>query len=221
MNEDAVYYQLNRPEMHPFLPGRTLRALEIGCAEGNFIQVLPSECEVWGCEANSEIALRAAGNQRFFKVLSGIYEEVEPEIPDGYFDLIICNDVIEHMPDHDRFLASAFKKLSPTGVLVGSVPNVRFIAHLFELIVDADWRYRDSGILDRTHQRYFTFKSLTRSLNQNGFEIELLKGINPVMSRRWRLLMAFLRIVSFGRFSDMSYLQCAFRARKKPSTATL
>ncbi len=48
--------------------------------------------------------------------------------------------------------------------MVGSVPNVRYFKNLFDLLVLRDWDYKDSGVLDRTHLRYFTLKSLRRSL---------------------------------------------------------
>ena len=83
---------------------------------------------------------------------------------------MVCNDVIEHMADHDRFLRQIRGHIAPGGVLIGSVPNMRHYRALFELLVLRDWDYRDSGVLDRTHLRFFTARSLRRSLTRAGFE---------------------------------------------------
>ncbi|HEX2612985.1 MAG TPA: class I SAM-dependent methyltransferase [Fibrobacteria bacterium] len=212
MSTAPGYYALARPEILPFLPSGYSKVLEIGCAEGNFRGAYPPECEVWGCEVNEAAAAKAAN--RLSKVLVGRYDDVADKIPAGSFDLIVCNDVIEHMADHDGFLVSAREKLRPGGFLTGSIPNVRYIENIYELLVLGDWKYREAGILDRTHLRFFTRNSLVRTLEGHGFRIEKLEGINSVPERRFRIAAAILKAVTLGRWADMPYLQFAFRARK-------
>ena len=113
------------------------------------------------------------------KVLTGTFREVSAHLPDSYFDVTTCNDVIEHMNDHNEFLVSVQRKMAKGGCLVGSIPNVRYILNLLEVLIRRDWRYRDDDILDRTHLRFFTEKSLRRALEDCGYEIEQLRGINP------------------------------------------
>ena len=83
------------------------------------------------------------------------------------------------MADHDAFLRRVKQKISPGGVIVGSVPNVRYFKNLFDTLVLKDWDYKDAGILDRTHLRYFTLKSLSRSLRETGYSIDAIRAINP------------------------------------------
>ena len=51
---------------------------------------------------------------------------------------------------------------------------------LYHLIVKKDWQYQDHGVLDRTHLRFFTKKSLIRLIGKSGFEISSIEGINSV-----------------------------------------
>ena len=159
------YFNADRSSMGRFLPERYARVLEIGCAAGSFAKTLRQQpCELWGVEPNPEAARQAA--TMFDHLLQGTYEDTRDRLPDRYFDLVVCNDVIEHMPDHDAFLRHIRTKMTPGAFLVGSVPNVRHITCLYKLLVLRDWPYSNSGILDRTHLRFFTRKSLHRALTQ-------------------------------------------------------
>jgi 2-polyprenyl-3-methyl-5-hydroxy-6-metoxy-1,4-benzoquinol methylase len=203
--------------MRSFLPERPARVLEIGCDEGDFGASL--QTEVWGVEPQADAAAIAA--RRLHRVLVGTYGAVRDSLPEHYFDAVVCNDVIEHMEDHDTFLHQVKSQLAPGGVLVGSVPNLRHYRVLFELMVLRDWHYRDSGVLDRTHLRWFTQRSLRRSLQQAGYAIDRLEGINGgidfKLSRQHlphALFASGLIALSAGLWSDVRFLQLAFRARQ-------
>ena len=203
------YFSYERDEMVPFLPSNCQKVLEIGCAEGGFRKHLPEECEYWGVEMNPEAAAKAL--QSLDKVLVGTFQEVAGQIPENYFDVVICNDVIEHMEDHTVFIESLKAKLNTGGVLVGSVPNVRFQKNLIELLLRKDWEYKDEGILDRTHLRFFTEKSLRRSLEETGFVIQSLTGINSLLKRKItpRSVARWLLVILLGR--DTQYRQFGFK----------
>ena len=96
------YYQKERPELVTFIPESYQRVLEIGCGAGCFRAHLRKDAEVWGVELSPTPAEEARKN--LDNVLLGSYQDVADQLPDAYFDLIICNDVMEHMPDHDWFL---------------------------------------------------------------------------------------------------------------------
>ncbi len=219
MSNPADYYFGIRPELRPFLPQQYNKVLEIGCGEGNFISNLTHKCEYWGIEPTHNAAESA--KRKLFKVLQGTYDDVKAVLPEQYFDLIICNDVIEHMVDHDQFLEDIKQKLSPTGCLVGSIPNVRFIGNLIEILIKRDWRYRDDGILDRTHLRFFTGKSLKRTFEQHSYKVEKLQGINSALPKFRSLkkivkhiLYRLTELITLGNTRDIKYLQFAFRVKK-------
>ncbi|MEZ5064386.1 MAG: class I SAM-dependent methyltransferase [bacterium] len=217
-DEIAAYYLNSRDEMLSFLPATYGRVLEIGCGAGVFAANYPEDAESWGVEPSSAVDL---ARERFSRVLRGRYDEVEDQIPDDYFDLVVCNDVIEHVPDHEVLLASLRRKLRGAGCLVASVPNLRYIKALFQLLVRKDWRYTDQGVLDRTHLRFFTARSLRRSLEEQGYVLERFAGINSALfkvrspaSFAKALGCAMLIAGSLGWQWDTQFHQLAFRARR-------
>jgi len=207
------YFRFKRPEMAFFLPEKYERVLEIGCGEGEFIGHLKPGCEVWGIEPDPKAGAVAAGRMK--KVLIGKYEEVFEDLPGDYFDLVIANDVIEHMESHDAFFESIKGKLSEGGYLVASIPNVRHWSILRELLWKKDWRYTEAGILDRTHLRIFTGKSLKRTLREHDFIIEKFKGINQMKLERNTWFPYFLRLITLGYYGDILYYQFGLCVRKK------
>ena len=146
------------------------------------------------------------------KVLCGAYDDVCAQIPDGYFDVIVCNDVIEHVLDPESFLVSLKSKLAPAGVLVGSIPNVRFWGNLINLLLRRDWKYEDSGVLDKTHLRFFTFKSFRRLMNKAGYELGLMEGIE---STRMKILKAIFSPILLLVGFDICDMQIMFKAVSK------
>ena len=204
---DKNYYKNQREEVYEMIPSTVTRVLEIGCAEGRFKENFPKSVEYWGVEPVSEVAEHA--RQRGIHVLCGAYEDVCSQIPDVHFDVVVCNDVIEHMSAPESFLMSLKSKIAPQGVLVGSIPNVRFWGNLINLLIKRDWKYEESGVLDRTHMRFFTAKSFCRLLHEAGYEIVKLKGIE---SRRMRILkVLFSPFLVFAGF-DVCHMQIMFKA---------
>ncbi len=202
--------------MLPFVPERRARVLEIGCGEGRFSAALAGVEEAWGVEPSPAAE---AAKHRLSRVIQGTFDDAAPELPTGYFDLVICNDVIEHIPEPSRFLSNIGKHLAPGGMMIGSIPNVRFYNNMFQYLLEKDWHYTDSGILDRTHITFFTRKSLHKTLEQHGFKVLRLQGINTAIrmgnsARAWAYLAAAYALVAvtFGYFSDIRHLQFAFQA---------
>ena len=210
MNKPTHYYQVQRAEVVSLLPEHYSCVLEIGCGAGAFRRNLNQQHEYWGVEPVTSIAEIAKGN--LTKVLVGTYKEVEHMIPSNYFDLIVCNDVIEHTPDHDEFFQSIKEKLRKDGSLVASIPNVRYVGNLWELLVKKDWEYKDWGILDKTHLRFFTRKSLLRTRDKNAFLVEQITGLNrfrpPSLPSR---IIYWFALLLLGQ--DIKFLQFGIRIK--------
>ena len=206
----AEYYKNDRTEMLQFLPPNPRRLIDIGCGDGLFGAAVKSrypECETWGVELIPDAAQKAAS--RNDRVVQTPFENAE-ELPDSYFDVVTMNDVLEHMPWPEPALAAAKRILRPDGRLVLSLPNVQFLLNVLDLVKRNDWEYQDSGILDRTHFRFYTTKSAARLLEHNGFHVESITGINA-MRPKWYYRLLFRLAPRYFRW--MPYFQFAVVAR--------
>lgn len=209
------YFCHSRPELLSLVNFSYSKVLEVGCGDGTFSKQLDKANEIWGIEPNVSAALKA--KEHMTKVFSGTYEQSYSEIPNDYFDLIVCNDVIEHMLDHEKFFRLIKDKLQKNGVLIGSVPNVRYYPNLINLLFHKNWKYENEGVLDRTHLRFFTEKSLLSCLHEQGYNQIKIFLINPIKldNNLWgikhKIILQIARFISLGSWYDLPYLQIAFK----------
>lgn len=202
-------------EVSEFLPDTYRNVLEVGCSAGGFFVNLNKAENIWGIEPDAGMAESIPAEKYHARILVGRYEDVETELPDNYFDLIVCNDVIEHMLDPGRFLESVKAKMTSDGSLVGSIPNVRYYRNLYNLLFKKDWKYEEKGILDRTHLRFFTEKSVKRLLWEHRYEIDLFRGINRsrITSIRKRSILQLIGLLTRSSYKDIHFQQFGFRCR--------
>lgn len=182
LDKDRAYFNHARQDIRPLLPKLIVEsALEVGCANGATLGWLKSE----GIVRNTvgiELFEHAASiaEQQVDIVLCGPAEEKLEELPtDAAFDLVLCLDVLEHMVDPWAFLTRLAPLVKPGGLLIASIPNVRYIGVLAPLLLRGDWCYRDEGVLDRTHLRFFTRKSAVELMQTGGLQIVHCRGNVP------------------------------------------
>jgi 2-polyprenyl-3-methyl-5-hydroxy-6-metoxy-1,4-benzoquinol methylase len=204
--------------MRRYVPPTVRTILDVGCGDGVFAAGLQKErdgqdLEIWGLELDPAAASRAG--ERLHRVLVGPAQTTVTALPAAYFDCVVLNDVLEHLAWPEDFLRSLHRILRPEGCLVASIPNVRFFPHLWGLVWHGDWEYRDEGILDRTHLRFFTRQSMREMFARAGFRVQRQEGINPTGSWRFRVANA----MAFGRLGDARYLQYACVAEPAPEDA--
>lgn len=208
MKSSKDYHKYERPEMIKFLPNQVNRCIEFGCADGLFSKIVKEKfnAECWGVDMNQDSILNAG--RYLDKVICGDAIEIIDSLPVDYFDCLICNDFLEHLAYPDLFLGKIRKCMSKGAYLIASFPNVRSASNVFEFITKKDWRYRDKGILDNTHLRFYTMKSLKRFLKENNLKIELFQGTRPLASKVFLLF----DIMTFGYNHDMKYSGLGLRA---------
>jgi len=174
MKEDG-YYSMGRPELLPLIPETAMRILDVGCGEGMLGELLRQRGakEVIGIEKDP----LAAGNarKRLNQVIEGDVETLVPRLHHGYFDIIICADVLEHLVDPWGVLKRLAQCISHGGYLVSSIPNSRYLA-LIDHLVNGHWTYQSSGLLDKTHLRFFTLSEINDMFSNAGFSITALHG---------------------------------------------
>lgn len=173
MKTTPNYYENPRNDITGLIPEDAVCILDVGCGTGNLGAAIKrardSHIEVVGIEINQEAAEKARG--KLDKVITGNVETLSLPFPRGYFDVLVYGDVLEHMVDPWGILKRHGELLKAEGLVIASIPNV---AHyrVIKMLKKKEWRYQDAGILDSTHIRFFTIKSIKRMFDDAGFRIE-------------------------------------------------
>jgi len=199
------YFSCTRPELIPLIPRDAVRILEVGCGEGGLANSLRasrsgSKLEIVGVELSEPAARRAS--DVLDRLFIGNIEALE--LPyQGYFDCVIFADVLEHLIDPWRMLERTKVLLQPGGTVVASIPNVQHWSILLNLFVGR-WDYAEYGIMDKTHLRFFTEKTVRDMFDSTGFEVRNLK---PFLSKTARVRFTrFITANLASRFLARQYL---------------
>jgi 2-polyprenyl-3-methyl-5-hydroxy-6-metoxy-1,4-benzoquinol methylase len=163
------YYNNIREDVLKIIPAKNYqRLLEIGGGEFETLTKLADQynAEAWGVD------VYPCANKKINFVSGSIEDDATIEkIKDDSFDLIMANDVLEHLNDTEKFFATANKKLVNSGLLVLSVPNIRQIRSLYHIYINGTFPRFDSGLFDRTHLRWFCKKDVLDFSSRHSFKM--------------------------------------------------
>ncbi|MGH9228129.1 MAG: class I SAM-dependent methyltransferase [Acidimicrobiales bacterium] len=185
------YGFVRREYVRPFLPSGVERALDVGCGNGGFCSVLKEAGagQVWGIDPDRRAAANAAAWAD--RIVVGRFpDDVPADAPP--FDLVAFTDVLEHFEDPWSALRATATFLAPGGAVVASIPNIRFWPVLWALLVRRDFRYEDQGVLDRTHLRFFTRRTMIELFEASGFRVERGEPREYVGGKRARAVALML-----------------------------
>jgi SAM-dependent methyltransferase len=198
----AGYYDQERPEVAALVPAECRRVLEVGCGCGGLGRLLKSRGHyVTGIELMPEAADEA---RRFLdQVLTADVETAGLPFPPGSFDAVVFADVLEHLIDPWCLLRQAAGLLAPGGVVAASIPNLQNGDVLWRLI-RGRWEYRERGITDFGHLRFFTLETIRGLFAQAG--LELVHVGRRYRRSRWRALLCWLTAGWARAFFTRQYL---------------
>ncbi|MDE3241321.1 MAG: class I SAM-dependent methyltransferase [Nitrospirota bacterium] len=208
------YYDHGRSDLLALFPTGAERVLEIGCGAGGMAAGMRERGakELVGVEINPEAAVHA--KTQFDRVIVGSVEEVIALLPNGFFDLIVYGDVLEHLIDPWTILARHGCLLKPSGYVLLSVPNVRHWRLLYDLVIRGNWTYEDDGgTLDRTHLRFFTRSTILEMVGGAGYQVVSEHHNEFGSAARW------LDYLSFGVLREFLVWQYFILARPKAEAA--
>ena len=147
------------------------RVLDVGCATGYLAAELSRRgCTVVGFEVDPASAALAEASCEAV-VVGDIESEADRERIPGEFDVILLGDVLEHLKDPWEALPAMRSLLAPGGVVVASIPNVAASPVRLSLL-RGSFEYTETGLLDRTHLRFFTRASVRDLVHSAGFVVE-------------------------------------------------
>jgi SAM-dependent methyltransferase len=151
--------------------GRAEHALDLGCGDGRLTYEL--DAAALTAADVSAVALERAGRRLADRGAELV--ELEPDaplpLPDSTYDLVLCAETLEHARDVQLLLSEARRVLRPGGRFAITTPALGRRTALRALLRGFE---REVDPLS-PHVRFFTPRSLRRTLVEMGFEVESLE----------------------------------------------
>lgn len=189
-------------------------ALEIGCDCGaNLLEIrnrFPN-ATVYGSEIN-EAAARVASHVASVQVNN--IEEQNFTFENSFFDYILFGDVLEHLHDPLRAIQYCRGFLKEGGCIIASIPNLMHIS-VMEKLLQGNFTYTETGLLDKTHIHLFTYNELLRMFAVGGYEVEDVQAVIYSVTAEQKALIGRLLEIQSGASGVMyEAFQYDVRARK-------
>ncbi|MEE7441366.1 class I SAM-dependent methyltransferase [Methylobacterium oryzae] len=150
------------------------KLLDVGCGTGTITSTLRDalSLDVVGVEPHPERAEQA--RTEGLNVITGVYDQTFAQRNEK-FDYILFADVLEHLVDPAEMLREVKNSLAPDGRVLASIPNVAHWTVRAQLLF-GNFNYKPTGIMDATHLRWFTRRSVRRLFEAAGYEVEDIRG---------------------------------------------
>lgn len=192
IENNTDYFASTRVELLDLIPNKLKNGnlLEIGAGGGNTL-VYAKEHSYAKCVYGVELCKIENAFQQSDKIdnfIIGNIEEAELHYNEKFFDVIICADVLEHLVNPYVVVESIKKYLKDDGVLIASIPNIRELSAMKDIFLKGDFNYADSGILDKTHLRFFCKKNIIDLFESKGYKIDIFPNFAYVSKSKRRLL---------------------------------
>jgi len=148
------------------------RVVDLGAGPGDVARALDGR----GCLVTVVDAIRPDDDVEGIEVLvQDLNEPLEFDVAE--YETIMMLDVIEHLADPEDFLDRLRGQFDhEPKTLIVSTPNIAFGVQRLSLLF-GQFNYGRTGILDRTHTRLFTFRTLRHLLRDAGFKIRVMRGV--------------------------------------------
>lgn len=206
----------DRPDIVSLIPPNAKVVLDVGCSTGAVGAAIKVKtgAQVIGIEVSAEMAREA--RNRIDKVFVGDAQTImlERKMDTLRFDTIIFGDLLEHLVDPWAVLKAATGYLDSEGTIIASIPNVRHMNTIYNLVLRGHWPYRERGIHDRTHLRFFTKKDIYDLFASAGLTIDVVKTHYRIIERPHRLnsIARFFAIPVVRNFLAFQYVMRAHLA---------
>jgi 2-polyprenyl-3-methyl-5-hydroxy-6-metoxy-1,4-benzoquinol methylase len=172
--EQTPIHEQHNPDLLKFIPVESKKIIEVGCSSGALareFKKISTNCYWLGIEIDptyAEFAKRHCDKsmvQNIENAPENFWEETKNA------DCWIFGDTLEHLKDPWLILKLIRENISHKGSVVACIPNAQHWSLQAKLSI-GDFRYEKSGLLDKTHLRWFTRQTIFEMFDQAGFEIE-------------------------------------------------
>ncbi len=152
------------------------RVLDVGCSSGYLGEALKErrDARVWGIELDDTDAAmaRERGLEEVFTADLDSFDW--DDLGTREFDVVVFADVLEHLKRPGDAIRGAARHLAPGGVVIASIPNIAHLSIRVELM-EGGFAYEKLGLLDDTHLKYFTKKTVGDLFRAAGLSIQRLE----------------------------------------------
>lgn len=176
------------------------KVLDVGCGRGQLGEAIHSlGWEVWGIEID-EGASRVAEKRLARVIRSDILDEetIQSSLGNERFTALVFSDVLEHLYDPLAVLKRFLKHVPAGGRVFVSVPNAVLWINRFKWFLGRV-EYEDTGVMDRTHVRFFTFRTAKILLEEAGCKV-VKADLTPHLARAF---LPLIKSFSKGRSTDV------------------
>ncbi len=186
------YYRRERNWTQNFFISRNSRILDIGCGHGLLGKYLQStlDAEVTGVEIIESCYIEAKSVLN--NAIYGNIETMNLDILGNNYDYVIFSDSLEHLINPGETLFRVSSLLKDNGHLLISIPNVQNFRVTVPLVFRGSWEYKDEGLMDKSHLRWFTESSISSLVEDNGYKIIKIARELPLKSISGKLNMLTL-----------------------------
>ncbi|MBN1806112.1 MAG: methyltransferase domain-containing protein [Sedimentisphaerales bacterium] len=191
-----------RNDILKLIPNGINKVLDVGCSTGALGESIKREnnAEVTGIEVDKDMA--DVANEKFNRVVVEDIEKINLSdyFSSEYFDCIIFADVLEHLTNPWKLLTSSVNLLRTNGIIIASIPNIRHYSTIFNLLFSGIWPYKERGIHDRMHLRFFTLRNIKEMFQGAGLEIIRIE-------RKYRIIEKPHRFNRFSKYFAYLFLR--------------
>jgi len=185
------------------------KIFDIGCWDGSLGKYLINNknCIVDGVDFIDQVLEKAKSNgyKKVYKINLNCEVEKLNGIDFSEYDYIICADVLEHLIDADRILKIINSKINKDSKLLISIPNIAFLKYRI-LHLLGNFNYTNTGVMDNTHLKFYTYDSIVKLLNENNFKILKITAYTLASSYFW--FVDYLAKVFPKMFGLQFFIEC-------------
>lgn len=178
--------------------GSNKEVLELGSSTGYLTKEMKANhCQVDIVEIDEVDAKVAEKFAR--KAYVGSLEDLDViKKIDGQYDVIVASNILEHLKDPLKILCLIKGKLKKNGQILIALPNIACWAIRKDLFLKGRFEYQETGILDKTHLRFYTYFTAQDLIGQSSLKI--VKIIPTELSYPWRFKL--LQLGHLGKLVD-------------------